>query len=199
VPIERQKLMAKGAWVGTLKDDADLEKMNIKENQQILLMGTADVIAAPTAQVQFVEDLTEEQKAEKGTVNPSGLQNLGNTCYMNSTVECLCHMLEMREAFDRVAPTGPAENFTVALRETFNALDRCALFSHSPHAATGPPRLCLRSSSLCCCGPCSLNSPRPLPVAVTCNKMPRSSTRHSSKLSRAVCNLLPPPEQESAI
>jgi ubiquitin carboxyl-terminal hydrolase 14 len=53
VPIERQKLMAKGAWVGTLKDDADLEKMNIKENQQILLMGTAEVIAAPTAQVSF--------------------------------------------------------------------------------------------------------------------------------------------------
>lgn len=51
VPTDRQKLMAKGAWVGTLKDDADLTKMNLKDGQQIMLMGTAEVIAAPVAKV----------------------------------------------------------------------------------------------------------------------------------------------------
>jgi ubiquitin carboxyl-terminal hydrolase 14 len=68
--------------------------------------------------------MTEQQKAEKGTVNPAGLNNLGNTCYMNSTIECFRHMPEVREAFERVSPTGPAQNFTAALRETFNILDR---------------------------------------------------------------------------
>lgn len=74
--------------------------------------------------------MTEEQKAEKGTVNPAGLQNLGNTCYMNATIECLRHMPELREAFNRIYPTGPAQNFTVALRETFNAVDRYSTTLH---------------------------------------------------------------------
>jgi hypothetical protein len=60
VPIERQKLMAKGAWIGTLKDDANFEAMSLKENQQILLMGTADVIAAPVAQVPAFSFLVHE-------------------------------------------------------------------------------------------------------------------------------------------
>jgi len=47
VPNERQKLMSKGAWTGTLKDDAVLSTMTIKEGQVITMMGTADVIAAP--------------------------------------------------------------------------------------------------------------------------------------------------------
>ena len=47
VPLERQKLMAKGAWPATLKDEAVLGTMDIKEGHQVMLMGTAD--AAPSA------------------------------------------------------------------------------------------------------------------------------------------------------
>ena len=46
VPIERQKLMAKGAWVATLKDDADLSSLSIKDGQAVMLMGTAEVASS---------------------------------------------------------------------------------------------------------------------------------------------------------
>lgn len=35
VPVDRQKLMAKGAWQGVLKDDADMAMMPIVEGQQV--------------------------------------------------------------------------------------------------------------------------------------------------------------------
>ena len=45
--MDRQKLMAKGAWKGMLKDDADFSTMTFKPNQQLMLMGAADVTVAP--------------------------------------------------------------------------------------------------------------------------------------------------------
>jgi ubiquitin carboxyl-terminal hydrolase 14 len=51
VPTERQKLMAKGGWIGTLKDDADMTKTKLKEGHNIMLMGTADVVVAPVEKV----------------------------------------------------------------------------------------------------------------------------------------------------
>jgi ubiquitin carboxyl-terminal hydrolase 14 len=52
VCVSRQKLMAKGAWIGTLKDDADMSTMKFKEGQNIMLMGTADVVVAPVEKVR---------------------------------------------------------------------------------------------------------------------------------------------------
>ena len=49
--MERQKLMAKGAWVGTLKDEQSLVSLKIKPGQTVMLMGTADVVVAPAIPV----------------------------------------------------------------------------------------------------------------------------------------------------
>lgn len=129
VPAERQKLMVKGGWskkgfMGTLKDDFDFSDLKIPEGSLVTVMGTADVLAAPKEVTKFVEDMTEEEKAEKGVVIPAGMHNLGNTCYMNSTLQCLRHMPELRAAMVGVRPSGDVgTTMTTGLRDTFDALD----------------------------------------------------------------------------
>lgn len=130
VPNDRQKLMAKGCWSGTLKDDVDFGAISFKPGQQIVLMGTADVVIAPQETIKFVEDMTDNQKAEIGIVISAGLNNLQNTCYMNSTVQCLRFMPELRSVIRDVTPTSadlPATELTVALKNTFDRLDSSAV------------------------------------------------------------------------
>ncbi|CAK0784473.1 hypothetical protein CVIRNUC_007677 [Coccomyxa viridis] len=127
VPPERQKIMVKG---GMLKDDADLSKLNLKAKQKLMMMGTADKLPdAPTNAPVFMEDLPEEEQDVTGYAKyGAGLQNLGNTCYMNSTVQCLYKVPELRQslaAYQAVAgPPDAAHKLTLATKELFGNLER---------------------------------------------------------------------------
>lgn len=126
VPPDRQKIMVKG---GLLKDD-EWGKQTPKEGQVLMMMGTADAMPVdpPKTVTVFVEDLSDVDRAKADPTHLGvGLQNLGNTCYLNSTVQCLYQVEPLRQALTQYQAAGsvdPSAKLTAAARDLFRELDR---------------------------------------------------------------------------
>ncbi|KAH6607233.1 hypothetical protein Trco_003546 [Trichoderma cornu-damae] len=105
VEPERQKILIKG---GQLKDDVDMSKLGLKAGQNIMMMGTpgggGGDLARPSAKIKFVEDMTEAERAQQVGATPAGLANLGNTCYLNSTLQTLRSIPELQTALTTYSP-----------------------------------------------------------------------------------------------
>lgn len=132
VPSDRQKIMVKG---GMLKDAADWNKVAIKAGQKLMMMGTADKIPEAPKESVFLEDLPENEQDIDGFAKyGAGLQNLGNTCYMNSTLQCLYAVPELKTALQSYTPTSggldPNVKLTEAAKGLFSDLTRSAQAVH---------------------------------------------------------------------
>lgn len=135
VPADRMKLMAKskGLWKGVLKDEVDLVTFDWAAAHskagaggiQLLLMGSATKLTGPKTKTVFLEDLPPEEIAR--VQEPSGLVNLGNTCYLNAVMQCLRAVPQLRRGLD-LYQSNPRDTgrgvLMEALRMTFRQLDR---------------------------------------------------------------------------
>jgi ubiquitin carboxyl-terminal hydrolase 14 len=116
VPSNRQKIM--GVKGGQLKDDAVLADVGLSSAKPLMLIGSADgVPEKPSTDQVFAED-AKASGHTKTEIMSNGLVNLGNTCYMNSSVQALRMIPEFRSRLN--ASTHPLAK---ALGSLYNHLD----------------------------------------------------------------------------
>lgn len=123
IPIDRQKILLK---TGQLKDDDIVESLKLKPNQSIMVLGSPE-LNLPIAPINnvFLEDLNESSLKSYSN-EPIGFENLGNTCYLNSSIQALYSIPSLQKKLtqnDKVGEIGTNEHLVLQLKRVFKELE----------------------------------------------------------------------------
>lgn len=94
VPADKQKIM--GLKPAANKPETTLADAGVTPGKAIMLIGSAEGTAIPTAQAAEVEDTSGGHAQTSATSN--GLRNIANTCYLDSAIQLVRTMPEVKEA-----------------------------------------------------------------------------------------------------